>query len=320
MSPRGVIYLFKPRAHPERAKRVEGSILASIFLSILFCRPAFAIPINSDAALTAHKGEVIVREQIRYTRKSDDPSASDRTIDVIAIPTVLVYGITEKINVIETYPIVYKDLDIDTSTGRASREAAGFGDFKLLGKYLFWSRDWLGKTLRADAIGGLEFPTGNTDEEDGLGKLPRDIQVGKGSWNPITGTVLTWQTLRQQVDLSFTYTFNTEGHGFEFGDVFNHDLSYQFRIWPWSFPKRRGIPAYINLVAEANGVWEQKAESGGSTVDASGGYTLFLSPGIQIVTKRFIAEVSVQLPAIQVVNGEQPETEFVLAGGFRVQF
>src|SRR3989338_10141022 len=100
-------------------QKINKFYLIPIFISVLFCRPAFAIPINSDAALTAHKGEVIVREQIRYTRKSDDPSASDRTIDVIAIPTVLVYGITEKINVIETYPIVYKDLDIDTSTGRA---------------------------------------------------------------------------------------------------------------------------------------------------------------------------------------------------------
>ena len=301
-------------------RRINRIFLAAVSLSILLHQPVFAIPINSDAALTAHKGEVIVREQIRYTRKSDDPSASDRTIDVIAIPTVLVYGITEKINVIGAYPIVYKDLDIDTSTGRASREAAGFGDLKLLGKYRFLVKDWPGKTLGAAVIGGIEFPTGNTDEEDGLGKLPRDIQVGKGSWNPIAGTVLTWQTLRQQVDFSLTYTFNTEGHGFEFGDAFNHDISYSFRIWPWNLPKGRGIPAHVYLVAETNGVWEQKAESRGSTVDASGGYTLFLSPGIQLATKRFIAEVSVQLPAIQDLNGEQPEAEFVLAGGFRVQF
>ncbi|MBI1978070.1 MAG: transporter [Candidatus Omnitrophica bacterium] len=301
-------------------QRINKSFLAAVSLSLILHQPAFAIPINSDAALTAHKGEVIVREQIRYTRKSDDPSASDRTVDVIAIPTVLVYGITEEINVIGTYPIVYKDLDLDTAAGRASREAAGFGDLKLLGKYLFLRKDRPGKTLRADVIGGLEFPTGNTDEEDGMGKLLRDIQAGKGSWNPIAGTVLTWQTLRQQVDFSLTYTFNTEGHGFEFGDVFNHDFSYQFRIWPWNFPKGRGIPAYVNLVAEANGVWEQKAESRGSTVDASGGYTLFLSPGIQLVTKRFIAEMSIQFPTIQALNGEQPETTFVLSGGLRAQF
>jgi len=301
-------------------RRINRIFLAAVSLSILLHQPVFAIPINSDAALTAHKGEVIIREQIRYTRKSDDPSASNRTVDIIAIPTVLVYGITEEINVIGTYPIVYKNLNLDTSTGRASREAAGFGDLKLLGKYLFLRKDWPGKTLRANVIGGLEFPTGNTDKEDGMGKLPRDLQVGKGSWNPITGTVFTWQTLRQQIDVSFTYTFNTEGHGFEFGDVFNHDLSYQFRIWPWNFPKGRGIPAYVNLVAEANGVWEQQAESRGSTVDASGGYTLFLSPGIQLVTKRFIAEMSIQLPTIQVLNGEQPETQFVLAGGVRIQF
>ncbi|MBI2166938.1 MAG: transporter [Candidatus Omnitrophica bacterium] len=281
---------------------------------------SFAIPINNDSALTAHKGEVIFREQIRYTRKADDPSDLDRTLDVISIPNVLVYGVTEKFNVISTYPVIYKDFDTNTSTGRASRDAEGFGDLTLLAKYLFWKRDRPLETLRADLVGGLEFPTGNTNEEDGLGKLPRDLQVGKGSWNPIVGTVFTWQTLRQQIDLALTYQFNIEGHGFEFGDLFRHDLSYQFRVWPWELPEKRGVPAYLNLVGEANGVWEQKAQSNRSRIDASGGYTLFLSPGIQLVTKRLIAEISVQLPAIQFLNGEQPETEFILIGGVRLQF
>jgi len=47
---------------------------------------SFAIPINNNTALTAHKGEVIIREQIRYTRKSDDPSVLNRTEDKIVIP------------------------------------------------------------------------------------------------------------------------------------------------------------------------------------------------------------------------------------------
>lgn len=281
---------------------------------------AQAIPINNDTALTAHKGEIIIREQIRYTRKSDDPSVSDRTVDTIAIPSVLVYGVTERFNVIAKYPIIYRDLDIGTATGRSSREAAGFGDLTILGKYLFWKKDQKSETIRANLVGGLEFPTGNTNEDDSLGKIPRNIQVGKGSWNPVVGSVWTWQTLRQQVDLSLTYQFNTEGHGFEFGDQLKHDVSYQLRIYPWTLPDKSGVPTYLNLVAEANGVWNQKSESRGSTVDASGGYTLFLSPGIQLVTKRFIVETSIQLPVIQELNGEQPKTQYVLASGVRVQF
>ena len=293
---------------------------ALVGMLISFDPHAFAIAINSNTALTAHEGEVIIREQIRYTRKSDDPSSSDRTVDTIVIPSVIVYGVTERFNITGVYPIIYRQLHVNASTGRTNREAAGFGDLKLTAKYLFWKRDHPGKTLRADMIGGIEFPTGNTNDDDALGKLPRNIQVGKGSWNPIIGTVFSRQTLREQVDVSLTYTLNTEGHGFEFGDVFNHDISYQFRVWPWEFPKGKGIPAYLNLVGEINGVWKQKSESRGQTVDASGGYLLFLSPGIQLVTKRVIAEASIQLPVIQTLNGEQPETQFVLAGGFRIQF
>ena len=280
---------------------------------------SLAMPINNDTALTAPKGEVILREQIRYTRKSGDPSPSDRTVDVISIPNVLVYGVTERFSVLGIYPIVYKDLDVDASPGRVSRETAGFGDLSLLAKYQFWTLDRPRETLRTSLLGGLEFPTGNTDEEDGLGKLPRDLQTGKGTWNPVAGTVFTWQRLRYQLDVAFTYTFNTERHDFEFGDVFNHDISYQLRVWPWKDSKE-GVPAYVYLVGEANGVWEQKAQSNRSRIDASGGYTLFLSPGIQLVTKRFVAEVSIQLPAIQLLNGKQPQTEFILTGGIRLQF
>jgi len=281
---------------------------------------SFAIPINNNTALTAHKGEVIIREQIRYTRKSDDPSVLNRTEDKIVIPNVIVYGVTEKFNLFGIYPIVYRDVDLETGTGRISRETAGFGDLTLLAKYLFWKIDRKSETLRANVIGGLEFPTGNTSEDDSLGKYPRNIQVGKGSWNPIAGSVFTWQTLRQQVDVALTYQFNTEGHGFEFGDFFKHDFSYQLRVFPWTLSDKKGVPTYLNLVAEANGIWKQKAKSRGSKIDASGGYTLFLSPGIQLVAKRFIVEASIQLPVIQSLNGEQPETKFVLAGGIRIQF
>jgi len=294
--------------------------IVSILIFISSPHLAFAIPINNNTALTAHRGEVIIREQIRYIRKSGDDSVLDRTVDTLVIPNIVVYGVTEKLNVTGIYPIIYRDLDVNTPTGRASRDTAGFGDLTLLAKYLFWKADRPAETWRADVVGGIELPTGNTDKEDGLGKLPRRIQIGKGSWNPIVGTVFTRQTLRQQVDLALTYQFNTEGHGFEFGDIFKHDISYQVRIWPWVLPKGKGVPTYVNLVIEANGIWAQKAESRGVTVDASGGYTLFLSPGIQLVTKRVIVEVSIQLPVIQTLNGEQPETEFVLAGGFRIQF
>jgi len=52
----------------------------------------------------------------------------------------------------------------------------------------------------------------------------------------------------------------------------------------------------------------------------SGGYTLFVSPGIQYVSKRFVVEASVQIPAIQELNGKQPKIRFSLLAGIRAFF
>ena len=292
-----------------------------LFLSLSLISPAYAIPVNNDVALTSFKGQVLVREQVRYTRKSNDNSPQNRTIHRIVIPNVISYGVTEKINLLTTYPIVYTEMSVNTPQGRMRRDASGFGDLKILGKYRAWKSDGVGKTTLVNLLGGLELPTGNTNAKDSLGKLPRTIQPGKGSWNPIVGATFKAETFRHEFNATASWTFNTEGHGFEFGDVLNHTAAYQFRVWPWKFNEETsGLPTYVFVGVEANGILELKNKLRGSTVDASGGYTLFLSPTVQMISRRVITELSVQLPVISVVNGEQPERELGLAGGFRVQF
>lgn len=53
--------------------------------------------------------------------------------------------------------------------------------------------------------------------------------------------------------------------------------------------------------------------SGGKVVD-SGAYMLFVSPGLQYVTRRWVAEISGQLPAVQKLNGSQLKTDYILTG------
>ena len=117
-----------------------------------------------------------------------------------------------------------------------------------------------------------------------------------------------------------SHTFNTRGHGYAFGDEFKHTLSYQFRVWPLQFDETKDLPSYVFLGIEANGTWQQKDNQRGVRLGSTGGYTLFLSPTLQWIGKRLIAETSIQLPVIQELNGQQPKTRFVLTTGFRVQF
>jgi len=280
---------------------------------------AFAVAINSDVGLTPFKGQWIVRSQLRYTKKADDPSPQDRKLDVVAMPQTLVYGFTEKTSVILTVPFLNKELDSTVDGARIGRSDAGLGDLLLLGKYRVYAKDYPTAASRFSIVAGTDLPTGQSGDADARGKLPRDLQLGSGSADPLVGGAYTWQSLDDEWDASLTYTFNTTANKFEFGDVLTYTVAYQRRVWPLKLPER-GLYAQWNVVLEANGQWEQQAKDHGSRVDNTGGHLLFLSPGFQVATKHFVVETSIQLPVLQNLNGNQLEPDFTLVGSIRMTF
>ncbi|MCH8313620.1 MAG: transporter [Nitrospinae bacterium] len=292
--------------------------LSFIFIFMLgFCalglHSAEGIPINSDVGLTPHKGEFIFRVQARYLRKSDDPLNQGRSVDEVVVPFVGVYGFTSKSSILVKVPYIYRELK--TASG-ALRSDQGPGDVTILGKHRFFTHNFKGGTSRSSVIAGLELPTGDDNARDSLGLLPKGIQLGSGSVDFIAGGTYTLQTLDNQFDMDLRYIFNREANNFEFGDVFKYNLAYQKRIWPSILPDK-GIYSQWNAVLELNGVLERRSELGGNEVASSGGNTIFLSPGIQFVSKRSVYEFSFLYPVVQNLNGSQLETDYSLALSFR---
>lgn len=293
-----------------------------LILFLLIATPSvLSVPINNNTALTIAKGEILIREQLRFAKLRRDPSPLNRTINIFSLPSVLLYGITQKLAIFGIYPLLQKKLRLDTPEGRITRKTTGFGDLTILGKYRFFTYDKPVETYRASLIAGIKFPTGNSQKKDAFGEIPRPIQLGTGSWDFFGGGVFTWQTIKQELDIAVLYKTKTKARGFRFGDSFFHDISYQLRIHPWEFPEEmKTVPSFLNIVIEANGIFIRKNKDQNVTIQDSGGYILFISPGLQYVTKRFIIETSIQLPAIQRLNGQQPKIRYVLVGGFRVLF
>lgn len=277
----------------------------------LACVSVSAAPINTDTALPVHQGEWLWREQVRFL-KADDAT---RDLEVIAVPSVLVYGFTEKFALIGIAPY----LDKTFKAGGVERGDHGLGDVTLLGRHQVFQLDRPGETFRAQLLGGLKFPTGNDDERDAVGRLPQPLQLGSGSYDPMVAGVFTWQRLRWQTDFDLAYKINTEANDFRFGNTLAHDVAFQYRLSPWTLPEQ-GVPSFVYGVVELNGIWAEHDKLSGGKIGASGGYTLFVSPGLQYVTRRWVAEISVQLPVVQNLNGGQLKTDFILAGGFRIQF
>jgi len=279
-----------------------------------------AAPITSNTALPVAEGELLVRNQVNYLESTGDPSPLGRELDVWAYPTVFVYGFTEKLTLFGIEPFLDKELTLSPGGGprRVTRGDTGLADMRVLARYTLGQRDLEGETLRLAAFAGLELPTGDDDERDALGRLPAPLQLGSGSWDPLAGVVFTWQTLDWQLDTSASWKFNTEANNFEFGDEARLNASFQYRLWPRELGE--GVPGYLYGVIESNLVWHDRNELSGTPVTASGGATWRLAPGLQYVTKRWIAEAAVQLPVARDLNGNALENDFIVTAGFRFWF
>jgi hypothetical protein len=288
-------------------RRVAGLLVGVGLWSGLTSTASGAI--NTDTGLTPAEGQWVVRSQMIFKSKTDDRTGENRKLEIITNRNVLIYGLRDGTSLFAAVPFVYKEQEVNSPDGgRSEREDAGIGDVRLFVKQRIWRRDRPGRTERLALLGGLELPTGDTSEANGLGKFPRPIQPGSGSWDPFVGVIATHQKQRYELSTDVIYQFNTEARGFEFGDSLNHDVGLWVRVWPGELPEW-GTPSAIHAVMELNGVFQQKNTVNGDLVGDLGGYTLYLSPGLQWVGPWWIVEASLQFPAIQDLNRSEIREE-----------
>ena len=275
-------------------------------------------PETFNTALPVAKGEFVFREQLVLEQSGDDPSGADRDRTAWSAVSVLGYGVNADLALFGVVPYVDKRLEVIEDGARRARSARGLGDVRLFARYTAFKKNFRGGNFRIAPFAGVELPTGNDDEGDSFGRLPASVQPGSGSWDPFAGVVATYQVLDFQIDSQVSYQANTEANDFEFGDVARLDASLQYRLWPRELGG--GVPGFLYGILEANLVYQDKNRTGGLDDPNSGGTSLFLVPGLQYVTKRWIVEAAVQLPAFQDLNGTALEKDYVVRAGFRVNF
>jgi len=280
---------------------------------------AAAGPITFNSALPISEGVGVLRSQITLVRKTGDSTALNRDVTVTAVPLVLAYGLSPKLALFGVLPYVSKRMDISMGAQRVRRSTQGVGDGKFFARYTAYQRDRPGDTLRIAPFLGLKTPTGAHDQGDGLGLLPRALQAGSGSWDPFAGITLTRQTLDWEFDAAASYRLNTAAAGFEFGDEVRLDASFQYRVLPHALDDV-GVPAFVYAVLESNVIWHGRNRLAGAADRNSGGTLWNLAPGLQYVTRRYVLETAIQVPAVQRLNGTALQTDWVWTAGFRWNF
>ncbi len=308
-------------ARPRPVRRAGGVALLVLmgWTGMGWTGIARAAPETFNTALPVAKREFVVREQFLYGKSSEDPSPAGRVVEVLGAISVVGYGVTGDLAVFGVLPYLHKELEATMpGGGRATRNDNGIGDARLFGRYTIFKNNFPGGSFRVAPFAGIELPTGDDDESDGLGTLPATLQLGSGSWDSFAGVVATYQTLDYQIDAQVSYKVNTEANNFEFGDETRFDASLQYRLWPRDLSV--GVPGFLYGILETNVTYRGKNVFGGVDDPNSGGTTLFVAPGLQYVTKRWILEAIVQLPAFQDLNGTALGDDFIVRAGFRFNF
>lgn len=295
---------------------------ASLLLGLLCSASSVAA---QEGGIEIFAGETLFKEGWRISateiyKPKDSLFAGSREIanttdrELLEYRTVIGvdYGIAREATVSVLLPFVHKSLS--TSSQRVS--ATGLGDVAVLGKYRFVYDEWKAGGFSWSVVGGLELPTGATDEVQGGVRLDPSMQVGSGAWNPFLATSATLGVDRARFDANVFYKLNTEGaQQTEVGDFFSVDVSAAYRFLHYKYPGPTfGARLGLQWRHDARG------EQNGMTVPDSGADELLLRPALSIhPIPRMDLNIGTRIPLYQHYNGQQlgRGVEWFLAVGFR---
>lgn len=272
-------------------------------------------PITFLTALPVAKSQAVIRGQFLLIRATGDPTAADRELTVNGVPLAAAVGLTPRLAIFVIVPILSKSLELNTPAGRTTRDATGLADIVTFARYTVYAVDRADSTFRIAPFGGLKLPTGEDDAVDALGRLPRSLQLGSGSWDGLGGVALTWQSKQWELDADAGIRKATDADGFRFGDEFFSDLSFQYRVWPRQLGA--GVPAFLLAVIETNLTRQGRSEIAGVSDPNSGGTRWDVDLGLQYVTTSYIVEGIVQIPTADRPNGMGLRNDFRFTAGLR---
>lgn len=216
------------------------------------------------------------------------------------------YGITNKITISALMPYVFLHTDFGNDNG--------LGDLILMGTFNAYSKNNFNLAIQA----GVELPTGiqkNSNFDN------TTVIVGSGSYDPMLGISLTKKWDKFMLQGSGLYKQTTNGfQGNYYGSLSVQNLSLSYRISGenkvcsidtliTNSKAKLGVSAFGGYYGE----WLDKLKEDGIIDENSGHYLGFATLGTNISYKRWAFPLTVSLPIINQMNGEQNNA------GFRVR-
>ena len=259
---------------------------------------------------------------------------------------VVGYSLNSRFALQVNLPLIYRSFERPEGFGIDRGTESGLGDVSLLGKFVLFHHQAGGRaslkfddpknphfestepdfTASALLIGGVKFPTGNTDrieEEFDEVEIPgapesgihgHDLTLGTGSYDAIVGgqTSLRYKSFFFQADTQFTWRGDGDHHY-----NFANDIS-------WS-----GGPGYYFVRTPHTIVGLQFACSGehkgtdrfrGEPAEDTGITSVFLGPRVLVSRGKLSGELAVEIPVSIDNTALQAVPDYRLRASFGVRF
>jgi hypothetical protein len=286
-----------------KPNKLTGLSLTFLFLitATLFCaKSASAVGISIDAGLTPAENRWMLRSQLRYSNRNNDPPAAQREMNMYMFPAVVAYGFRPDWTVMIRQALVRREMSMMGQTSSNS----GFADLLVMSKFRLTRINTPNYTLGIAPTLGLEIPTGKAD-------------FTSNSYDLRFGSLFSGRMRSLGMDLNITYVWNgltkTSDSESDPGDEFFVEAAVAYQI-------SVGADANFAIAPVMESSYQKISSNSkdGNIIANTGESAFLLSPGIKVTLSSFILESLIQFPLWQEQNGLQTERATSFLIGFRI--
>jgi hypothetical protein len=197
------------------------------------------------------------------------------------------YQFNDRFGVQLNVPYIHRSFKRAEGAAVDEGTVSGLGDVALVGNARLYRRLREESTILWNVLGGVKFPTGNTDrlkeelsEAEPVPGAPEsavhghDLTLGSGSYDVIVGTDAYGRWKRLFATAAVHYTIRTEG---DFGYRFANDLIFQFKPGVYLWLVDEGT---LGLQLAVTGETKGKDKLNGADAVDTGITSLFLGPEV----------------------------------------
>ena len=258
--------------------------------------------ISVDAGLTPAEDRWILRTQMRYMQRKNDPAQMGREMSRYAFPIVLAYGLRPDLTLMLRQVVMHQEMSMTGTT----TSNTGPGDPFILAKYKAYRLNRPRYTFGIAPTIGLEFPMG-------------DDSFTSETWDLNTGLYFSGRAGPRATDFNIAYAWNGFAGGREDGAEPGDELSLDWALaYQFSIGEKADVAVAPVLESSYKKIWPHRSD--GQDILNTGESVFYVSPGVKCSMSWLILEALVQVPVWQDQKGSQLNREIGLLVGSRFMF